>query len=697
MFKKVAFIFFIAVLGLPVKAQVLYEEHFDLLSLNTATYSNNGVQTYRYNDVANGMLTINNGNKTADTLTGNYPFRANGQKQKAWLAYLPANTTDTCAVSTSWLNPVGSADSWLITPVINNITANSVLTWQAMAPDNANADGYEIYVTTNTTVTPTVNDFTPANKLYSLQNEQNSWQTHGVSLMSYAGQNIRIAFRNNSNDKYQLWIDDIVVHNNTMPLNGSMVANKVYKYSTPNTNNIITARFKNYGSQIASDITMGYQLGSLPVVTETKTFNTGLNYLEEQDVTFATPFSSPTPGYYSLKIWASFVNSQVDQDHSNDTIYGSITLVNSIANKKVLVEEFTSARSGLSADAFTQLNSIASNTNVIVTSHHGNDNLSTAEGNMLYNDYGANIPSATIDQYAFSNNPKISLSSADWNTYLTQRLAMRVPANISLSGINYNSLTRQIDVSVNADFVGDVMSDYRLNLYIKENNVFGPLTDLTDNGWNQYNSSYSIPSSAYYQTGTYLNSTAYLMNANEFKHQYVISHIEDGAYGLAGTIPSTLVSNGQTFTKNYSYVLPTATGGEFQYNPDNTYLIGVLSEYNANVKQRAIINAVETKLNSNPETVVGIMEQSASTLTNLEVFPNPARDYSYLKYYQTNREDVSVKLYNTLGELVFEDILNYPNGEVTHKINTSNLVEGNYTVLIETGEGRTSKKLFIIK
>ena len=36
---------------------------------------------------------------------------------------------------------------------------------------------------------------------------------HGISLSAYAGQNIRIAFKNNTNNKYQLWIDDIKVEN----------------------------------------------------------------------------------------------------------------------------------------------------------------------------------------------------------------------------------------------------------------------------------------------------------------------------------------------------------------------------------------------------------------------------------------------------------------------------------------------------
>ena len=196
-------------------SQILYSERFNTLSLISGTYTaNSSTQNYFYSDVPSTMTAINNGTLTADTLTGNYPFRANGQKQKAWLSYVPANTTDTVAVSTSWLTPTGTANAWLISPIINNIAANTVLTWEAMAPDLNNLDGYEIYVSTNTSTTAAVSHFTSL--LYSNSGEKNTWQSRGVSLGAYAGQNIRIAFKNNSTNKYQLWLDDIVVQNVTI-------------------------------------------------------------------------------------------------------------------------------------------------------------------------------------------------------------------------------------------------------------------------------------------------------------------------------------------------------------------------------------------------------------------------------------------------------------------------------------------------
>ncbi|MBK6984179.1 MAG: hypothetical protein IPH32_05230 [Bacteroidetes bacterium] len=80
MLKKILYLLFLSLSLQQSFAQVIYNERFNNLALTTAT--NNTSQTYLYADVPTGMFSINNGNLIADTLSGNFPFRANGQKQK---------------------------------------------------------------------------------------------------------------------------------------------------------------------------------------------------------------------------------------------------------------------------------------------------------------------------------------------------------------------------------------------------------------------------------------------------------------------------------------------------------------------------------------------------------------------------------------------------------------------------------------
>jgi hypothetical protein len=96
MLKKIFLILFVSFTIHNAFSQVLYSERFNTLSLITGTYSaNSTIQSYLFSDVPNNMFTIKGDTISADTLSGNYPFRANGQKKKAWLSYVPVNGTDT--------------------------------------------------------------------------------------------------------------------------------------------------------------------------------------------------------------------------------------------------------------------------------------------------------------------------------------------------------------------------------------------------------------------------------------------------------------------------------------------------------------------------------------------------------------------------------------------------------------------------
>jgi hypothetical protein len=673
-------------------SQVLYSQRFNGLALTTAT--NSSSQTYLYADVPSGMQTINNGSLIADTLSGNYPFRANGQKQKAWLSYVPAiNPSDTFAVSTSWLNPIGTASAWLITPTIT-VSANTVLSWESMSPDVNNPDGYEVYISTTNSPTAFVGDFSTI--IYSKNAEVNTWQTRGVSLSAFSGQTIRIAFKNNSSDKYQLWLDDIKVENISTTFDAKPVSHSIYKYSAINTTNTISALFKNNGATPISNLTINYQMNNGAIISEIKVLSPAVNYLESREIPFSTLYNSTIPVYNTFKIWTGNINGQADQFPVGDTITGELIISSSTPVKKVLVEEFTGATHGWSPESYTTLKSIVStNTNVIVASIHDGDNMTTSAGDTLITDFAPDFPSALIDRYSFSANTGAAAQPVNWNTYITQRAAMKVPATVTITNVTYNSTTNQIDATVSSTFVGDVKGDYRLNLYIKENNVYGILGDSTDNGWNQYNSLYSIPASPYYQYGNLVGSN-YIMSAVSYKHQNVINFIADSAYGAANVIVTSAPTIGQTFSKNYSYIIPTLTAGEFRFNADNMYLIATVSEYNSGINEKIILNAAQIKVTTNAEVLVGIKELQKTDI-QLNLYPNPSSDICHLNFNLKENEFVKISVYNMLGELVYIETTNLNAGNIDYVLNLNELHSGNYSVQVSLKNNSITKKLTIIK
>jgi len=116
---------------------------------------------------------------------------------------------NTVAVSTSYYSPTGRADDWLITPQLS-LDAHATLSWRSYAPNEDFRDGYEVRVSTTT---PDVAGFTANAAVFSVSSDVTSWANHTIDLAAagYANQNVYVAFRNNTNDRFLLFIDDVIV------------------------------------------------------------------------------------------------------------------------------------------------------------------------------------------------------------------------------------------------------------------------------------------------------------------------------------------------------------------------------------------------------------------------------------------------------------------------------------------------------
>jgi hypothetical protein len=146
-------------------------------------------------------------------------FNVDGRNPDAQVSYVNAawivredfarNVNDHAAFSTSWYSPTGAADDWMMTPALKlPAVGTCTLRWNAIAYDPAFPDGYEVRIST-TTKDVAGGLANPA--LVSIGAEESNWTSRSVSLSAYAGATIYVAFRNNSNDRFVLLIDDIVV------------------------------------------------------------------------------------------------------------------------------------------------------------------------------------------------------------------------------------------------------------------------------------------------------------------------------------------------------------------------------------------------------------------------------------------------------------------------------------------------------
>lgn len=195
---------FLQLFYLSAYSQILFSEDFDGIDGPTA----GGAGTYAF---PAGWFLRNVDNRTPDAQVA-YVNQAWERRED-----FNFNVTDSCAFSTSYYSPVGPADDWMWTPLINlaGFSNGLRLRWNAVTYDGSFRDGYEVRIMVGgppTGGTGTIgNQVSNSTVVFSTAAENTTWTARQVDLSAYAGQAIYIGFRNNSNDKFLLLIDDIVV------------------------------------------------------------------------------------------------------------------------------------------------------------------------------------------------------------------------------------------------------------------------------------------------------------------------------------------------------------------------------------------------------------------------------------------------------------------------------------------------------
>jgi len=186
-------------------SQTIFKEDFD----NIPGPTGGGPGTYKFPP---GWLLRNVDNRTPDAQVA-YVNDAWERRED-----FNFNVVDSTAFSTSWYTAPGVANDWMWTPLIGPLPPNSRLKWNAVTYDPAFQDRYEVRVMTSASGPPTGgtgvigNQETNSTVIFSTAAENSAWTTREVNLSAYAGQSIYIGFRNNSDDKFLLLIDDVEVY-----------------------------------------------------------------------------------------------------------------------------------------------------------------------------------------------------------------------------------------------------------------------------------------------------------------------------------------------------------------------------------------------------------------------------------------------------------------------------------------------------
>ncbi len=170
----------------------------------------------------------------------------------AWVIAEDTDSTgmaDSCVISTSYYDPAGQSDDWLVLPAVTLGSNGNYLFWDAKSEDPAFPDSYEIWV--NTTG-GNVSDFTDS-AFFKVDNENPYWQSHAIPLDSFVNETVYIAFRNVSDDQFILFLDNIHI-TEFDPLNVDMASeSRVKLYPNPVVDNLTIEGLENGASYMVFD------------------------------------------------------------------------------------------------------------------------------------------------------------------------------------------------------------------------------------------------------------------------------------------------------------------------------------------------------------------------------------------------------------------------------------------------------------
>lgn len=553
----------------------------------------------------------------------------------AWIARA-IGPADSVAASTSWTNPTGVADRWMITPPISINSANNVLRWRARIVDANNPDGYQVFVRPVTSPNDT-NTAGFTNQVFTIAAENQNWTNRTVNLSAFNGQTVRIAFRNNSNDKYILNLDDITVFD-LQPVAARIVTSTMANFvDLANPATIVRGVIQSIGSQTLTSVKVNYSINNGPVVSQTFTTNIGpfANY------TFnCTNLWTPTSaGVYSVKIWASELNGLAFQ---GDTLERPISVVNAsdLPERLVLFEHFTQASCGPCASqnpAFTALLA-ANTTNATSIKYH-----TSWPGVDPMNAHNPTEVATRVAYYGVSGVPNVNLGSSNLGspTAVSQNTINNEKAKKALYRIfmsaNMDPNTRLLSISGSAQPSVAFASNNpnRLQVMLVEDPIV-----------------YSTPPGSNGET----------VFPTTFRKAFPNS---EGS--LIGNI--NMPGNSHFFNFN-SFTVPGF------YVDTNLYVIAFVQNH----QTKEIHQAMKLKVST---FITGVSNASSQ---EFKLFPNPSSDWTRISAYLIAPTKLEITLFNTLGQQVLPtESVNAEAGQFNYDVKLDGIKSGIYLLRIANG------------
>lgn len=260
------------------------------------------------------------------------------------------------------------------------------------------------------------------------------------------------------------------------------------------------------------------------------------------------------------------------------------------------------------------------------------------------------------------------------------RVQMAPKAYIT-NGATWDATTRELKVSVSANFISAANNNYKLGIVLTEDGVTG-----TASGYRQGNA---------YAGGSngVMGGFELLPNpvpAAQMVYDHVARAIKPSFTGYANSFPAT-VNAGETHSITATFILPAT------WDETEIHIVGLLFNPSGkidNAGKATIPEAVANGLATGTDITAGLDE--LSQIDDLvQVYPNPASTSVSISMQIKDQSNVSISLTDLTGKEISSKNYGQLNGSSIVTINTNAAPAGVYFVNVKMDDAVTQKKVII--
>ena len=367
---------------------------------------------------------------------------------------------------------------------------------------------------------------------------------------------------------------------------------------------------------------------------------TGLNMasLAEQTFTVSTPIVLAA-GNLPLTFTVSNVNTLGQDNDAQDD--AKILMVNPVvpANGKMVVgEEGTGTWCGWcprGAVAMDHMENLYGNYWAGIAVHNG-DPMTVTSYDTPIGAFFSGYPSAMVDR---GNVVDPSEMEPDF----LSRLQVAPKAFIT-NGATWNATTRELKVSVSANFQSAANNTYRLACVLTEDSVKG-----TASGYNQanYYSSSSQNLDLIDDAGLNWKNLPNPVSAAQMRYDHVARAINPSFDGLVNSFPLA-VASGELHTVNFVFTLPAT------WNENKIHIIGLLIDPQGDIDNAGKATISEAVSNGFvPAATASIDDLTLNQLDDVvKLYPNPAQHFTNIEINVKEATQLGVSLLDMSGKLL---------------------------------------------